>query len=271
MRILFLGEIVGKGGVFVIKNMLAGLQKEHNIDFTIANGNAVTGGFGLGKNHALYLRKLGINTLIGGDYIFFKKDLAADLSKTSFVLRPANLPPQASGRGFASYAVGQKRIGVINMQGQSNCGRAHPSNPFTYTPEIIARMQNDNDAIVVTFHALATAEKQTLARHLAGKASAVIGYGGRALAADAQIIGGTAFITDCGRVGSKLSAGGFEPEQEIERLMSQRPVRSSEAWAGLELQGVIIETDEAGQALSIEALRLSCTVQPPAEEKKPPA
>ena len=99
MKVLFIGEIVSKAGVFTVKKLLPGLKKEKEIDFVIANGNGVTGGFGMGKNHSLYLKKLGIDAMTSGECVYYKKDMVGFIPKASFLLRPANYPPGSPGRG----------------------------------------------------------------------------------------------------------------------------------------------------------------------------
>ena len=105
MRILYIAEIVGKPGLYTVKTLLPRLKKEKQIDFVIANGDGVTGGFGIGKNHSIYLRKLGVDVITGGDMTFFKKDMAEHIEKAYYLLRPANLPPEMPGRGWRHYTV----------------------------------------------------------------------------------------------------------------------------------------------------------------------
>ena len=105
MRVLYIAEIVGKPGVYCVKTVLSRLRKEQQIDFVIANGDGATGGFGIGKNHSIYLRKLGIDVITGGDQTFFKKDIAEHIDKAYYMLRPANMPPEMPGRGWRHYSV----------------------------------------------------------------------------------------------------------------------------------------------------------------------
>ena len=105
LRILFIGEIVGRAGIFCIKSMLPALKQELKPDFVIANGDGATGGFGLGKNHAIYLRKLGIDVITSGDQIYFKKDMVEHIERASYILRPANFPQADPGRGWRFYSV----------------------------------------------------------------------------------------------------------------------------------------------------------------------
>lgn len=265
MKVLFIGEIVSKAGVYTVKKLLPGLRKERDIDFVIANGNGVTGGFGMGKNHSLYLKKLGLDVITSGECVYYKKDMVSFIPKASFLLRPANYPPGSPGRGWGIYSVGDRKIAVINMLGQSGYQRVHLSNPFSYIPDLIKRVQETTPHIIVNFHATTTAERQTLAYVVDGTVSAIIGTGTKALTADAGIMEkGTAMITDAGRTGSIHSVGGLAADIEINKFINQIPERSQDAWDQLELQGVLLDLDDQGKALSIETLRLPCMEKPDA-------
>ena len=105
MRILYVAEIVGKSGLHCVKTTVAKLRKERGIDFVIANGDSVTGGFGIGKNHSIYLRKLGVDVITGGEQMFYKKDMTDHIGGAHYLLRPANLPQEMPGRGWRHYSV----------------------------------------------------------------------------------------------------------------------------------------------------------------------
>ena len=260
MRILFIGEIVTKTGVFCVKSLLSGLRSELNPDLVIANVDSATGGFGIGRNHAVYLHKLGVDVLTGGDQIYFKKDMVNHISGARYMLRPANLPPNAPGRGRRTFdTVGGAKVVVISLLGQSGFDRVHGSNPYTYLPELTERAREETPFVVVDFHAVTTAEKITMFHHIDGLVSAVIGTGTRVQTADAVVMPkGTAVITDAGRTGSLDSVGGLDPGPEIRKLLTQVPERSSDTWLNLELQGVVIDLNEKGMATSIEAIRVPC-------------
>jgi hypothetical protein len=251
--------VVGKAGVYCVKSALSGLREEHNIDFVIANGDGATGGFGIGKNHAIYLHKLGVDVITGGDQIFYKKDMVPHAESSFYVLRAANLPPAAPGRGWRYFNVGEERIVVISLLGQSGFDRIHPSNPFTYLPELAGRARNEAPYIVVDFHAVTTAEKRTMFYCADGEVSAVIGTGTRVQTDDAGIMPeGTAVITDAGRTGSRDSVAGLDPGPEIRKFMTAMPERSADTWNALELQGVILDIAPDGKATSIQPIAHEC-------------
>lgn len=261
---LFIGEIVGKAGVFCVKNLLPSLKRERNIDFVIANAEGATGGFGLGKNHSIYLHKLGIDVLTGGERIYYKIDMVGHIQRAPYILRPANYPPGNPGRGWRVYEVGEHRIGVISLLGQSGFTRVHLSNPYTFLPELLSRVKQETPIVILDFHATTTAEKYSMFHLADGKLSAVIGTHSRALTADEAVLpGGTAVICDTGRTGSSDSVGGMEIETEIQKFLTAIPERSKDAWGGLELQGVILDLEESGRATSIERIRMQCDAQPP--------
>lgn len=257
-KILFIGEIVGKFGVFAARKGIKALKKSHNIDFVIANANGATGGFGLGKNHALALKNAGVDVLTGGDYTFFKKDLVDFLPRSSFVLRPVNYTLQTPGRGWNIYTNGNRRIGVINILGPSGITRNHPSNPFTYIENLIDKIKKNCDIVFINFHSKTTAEKQLMFHIVNGKVDALVGSGSRSITADAGVSSkGTAFITDSGRTGSSDSPGGLEPGVEIDKLLTGIPKRSKEINSKLELQGLIISFNNNNVAEDVEIVKYS--------------
>jgi len=256
IRVLYIGEIVGKAGVFCIKQGLGKLKTDHQVDFVIANGEGATGGFGIGKNHSIYLHKLGIDVITSGEKIYFKKDMVPHIAKAPYILRAANYPPVNPGRGWRIYQAGDRKIGVICLLGQSGFTRVHLSNPFTFLPELVSRVREETNIIILDFHASTTAEKYSMFHHADGKVSAVIGSHTKVLTADEHIKAkGTAVICDTGRTGSFLSVGGLEPSIEIQKFLTQIPERSDEYWDTLEIQGVIIDINNDGKAEHIERIK----------------
>jgi len=256
IRVLYIGEIVGKAGVFCIKQALKPLKEEKKIDFVIANGEGTTGGFGIGKNHSIYLHKLGIDVITAGEKVYFKKDMVPHIAKAPYMLRPANYPPSNPGRGWRVFQVGDTKIGVICLLGQSSFSRVHLSNPFTFLPELVSRVKEETNLIILDFHASTTAEKYSMFHHADGLVSAVIGSHTKVLTADEHIKEkGTAVICDTGRTGSFVSVGGLDPAVEIQQFLTQIPERSNEYWESLELQGVIVDIGDDGRAEHIERVK----------------
>jgi metallophosphoesterase (TIGR00282 family) len=262
LRILYIGEIVGSPGVFCVKTSLAELKEEKSIDFVIACGDGATGGFGIGKNHSIYLHKLGVDAITSGECIYYKKDMVTHIVKASYILRAANYPYGNPGRGWNVFRVGDQAVGVVNLLGQSGFNRVHLNNPFLMIENILEKIWEETRTIIVDFHASTTAEKYTMFYHLEGKAAAVLGSHTKVLTADARVLpGGTAIITGTGRTGSKYSVGGLDPEIEIRKFLTQIHEQSRVTWGDLELQGVIVETDAEGKAVGIEIVREACEVE----------
>lgn len=256
IRVLYIGEIVGKAGVFCIKQALKPLKEEKQIDFVIANGEGTTGGFGIGKNHSIYLHKLGIDVITAGEKVYFKKDMVPHIAKAPYILRPANYPPANPGRGWRVFQAGDTKIGVICLLGQSSFSRVHLSNPFTFLPELVSRVKEETNLIILDFHASTTAEKYSMFHYADGLVSAVIGSHTKVLTADEHIKEkGTAVICDTGRTGSFVSIGGLDPAVEIQQFLTQIPERSNEYWESLELQGVIVDIGDDGRAEHIERVK----------------
>lgn len=256
IRLFYIGEIVGKAGVYCVKNGLPDIKEQYGIDFVVANGEGATGGYGIGKNHSIYLRKLGVDVITSGEKGYYKKDMVPHIAKASYILRPANYPPQNPGRGWRIYQVGDKKIGIIDLLGQSGFNRVHLSNPFTFLPELVSRVKQETPIVLVDFHATTTAEKYSMFHHADGMVSAIIGSHTKVQTADEQIMDkGTGVICDAGRTGSFMSVGGLEPETEIQQYLTQIPERSNEYWDGLELQGVVLHLTEDGKTEYIERVR----------------
>lgn len=257
MRVLFLGEIVGKAGLEALKS-LKSFRTENHIDYVVANGEGTTGGFGLGKLHALQLLKQGIDVVTGGEKILFKVDMVSSLEKFPRVLRPYNYSPDVPGNGWKTDTVNGEKLVVINLLGMCDFQRPHLGNPFKTASDLAEKFHNLGvNNVFIQYHFSATGEGLSFFGYLDGKASAVIGTHKKVLTADAQVSKrGTAYISDNGRCGSFLSVGGFDPENEIKKYITSVPFRSMPSFERIELQGVIVETDKNGKAVGIETVRI---------------
>ena len=271
MKILYIAEIVGKAGVYALKKCLPDLKKEKNPDFVIACADGATGGNGLGRNHAAYLRKMGIQVITTGECCFYKKDLTENLGKINYVLRPDNLNPEAPGTGARIFHTDSpesknQKIAVAVLLGQYGFGGLHSNNPFSGLPALLERLGQETPYTIIDFHAQASAEKQTFFAMADGRCSAVIGSHIRVQTVDARVLpGGTAVITDAGRTGSLDSVGGNDRESRIKEYLSGIPDWTREAWEKPEVQGVFIELAENGKALSIESFRITAPPAPGSE------
>ena len=288
MRVFYIAAITGKTGVWAVKKNIAEIKSLYRPDFIIANADMATGAGGLGKQHAGYLKKMGIDCITGGDCIFQKKDLVENLSQMPFVLRPYNLPVQSPGAGFRYLTTRSgEKLAVISLLGRVGHHRLLADNPFTLMQGILPKIEKETPFIVVDFSSTATAEKQTMAFFLAGSVSALIGSGTGAATADERLMSAeydvsgvftgvahvdtqtevvkkngewhsrkTAYITDAGRTGSFDSVGGHAPSGKIREYRTGLFEYPQEIWQRICVQGVVIELDGAGGALSIERVRI---------------
>jgi metallophosphoesterase (TIGR00282 family) len=258
---------VGKAGIYALKKGLPELRKTHAPDLVIVNADGATGGWGLGRNHAAYIRKLGADVLTTGECCFYKKDLVQNMEKLPYVLRPDNISPAAPGFGSRIYNSGGRKVAVAVMIGQSGFSRLHGDNPFIKMPVLLERLAQETPFIIVDFHASATAEKLTFFAAADGRCSAVIGSHTRVQSADETILaGGTAVICDAGRTGSIDSVGGSDREAKIREYLSGVPDWTREAWDRPELQGVLLSLDDGGKAVSIVRIRHRVPDAPQAPE-----
>ena len=251
--------------MFAVKSVLPRLRKELEPDLVVANADGATNGYGLGKNHSLYLRKLGADVVTLGDQAYFKKDMVAHIQQSRFILRPANLPPESPGRGWIIQTAGEQKVGIISFLGQSGFGRMHGNNPYTFLPVLVDKIRAETPFVCVEFHATTTAEKNSLFWLADGRVSAVVGTGTRVQTADNRVLPrGTAVITDLGRTGSLTSVGGYKPEPEIAQFLRSIPKKSEDAWGDVRFQGVLLTLADDGRAESIE--RISIEVEVPEEK-----
>lgn len=257
MKLLYISEITGKVGISAVKKVLPILKNKLAPDLIIGNANSATNFGGLGRQHASYLRKLGIECITAGDSIFNKKDLVEAFDQIPYVLRPVNLPDCSPGRGWRliNIAGSRKKIAVISAIGRVGQHKILADNPFIKLENIITFLKKETGTIVIDFSSFATAEKQTLAYMLAGKVSAIIGSGTKAASCDENILSGkTAYITDAGRTGSFNSVGGCVPEYKIQEYIKGLPDFGRDCWERPVLQGVFICFSENGNALKIERI-----------------
>jgi len=259
IRILYIGEIVGRVGIFAVKKLLPALKHQTGADLVVACANGATGGSGIGKAHSVYLRKLGIDVLTTGESAFYKKDIVEAFPKTPWLLRPLNYPPGVPGRGFRSFQTPKGPVVVAQLLGQAGFPRVHLENPFHVLDAALPAFRECSAAILLDFRAATTAERRAMVHYADGRVSAIMGSYGKALTADATVsAAGTASLTDTGRTGSLMSVGGMDAAMKIREYRSGVPVWAKDAVEAPELQGCVFEIDNTGRAVSIETLRVPC-------------
>ena len=258
IRILFIGDIVGKPGRFAVRTLLPKLVGSEEIDCVIANGENGSGVAGLTPNVADELLESGVDVLTSGNHIWRKKEIEPYLDQGSRVLRPANYPAGVVGKGHAVLqTAGGIAVGVINLQGRVFMSPLE--SPFRVGDELISQMSEKAKIIVVDFHAEATSEKQALGWYFDGRVCSIVGTHTHVQTADEQIRpSGTAYITDVGMTGATDSIIGIKKEEAIAQLMSQTPKRFTAAKGGRQLQAVLLDVSpETGRTKTIERICLS--------------
>lgn len=242
MRVLLIGDIVGRSGRRAVKENIPELVKQFEIDFIIANGENAAGGNGLTQGVANELFASGINVLTMGNHVWDQKEIFNFIDKESRIVRPANFPVGAPGNGINIFKNKQdESIGVVNLSGRIFM----PGNldcPFHKADQIIAKLKDKVKVLVVDFHAEATSEKIALGLYLDGRVSAVCGTHTHVQTADEKILpGGTAYISDIGMTGPSDSVIGVKADLVIEKYLTQLPRRFEVAPGPYQLNAVIIE------------------------------
>ncbi|MFC1644169.1 TIGR00282 family metallophosphoesterase [Candidatus Omnitrophota bacterium] len=256
MRIVFIGDIVGKPGREIIRKLLRDLKKKEKADCVIANGENAAGGSGITPRIAEELFDSGIDVLTSGDHIWKKKEIYDFLETTDHLIRPANYPGSVPGKGSTVVNIKDLgKIGVVNLIGRVFMEAVDC--PFERARKEVEKIRKETPVIIVDMHAEATSEKVAMGWYLDGTVSAVVGTHTHIQTADEKILpGGTAYITDCGMTGPYDSVIGRKKEQILTRFLTQLPARFEMATEGVEMHGVAIEVDEKeGKARSIKRIQ----------------
>lgn len=257
MKILFIGDIVGKPGRRAVRELLPEVIEEHRIDLVIANCENAAAGFGVTGEVVEELYRCQVDVLTSGNHVWDKKEILEVLDGYETLLRPANYPPEAPGRGsVVTTAPDGISVGVINLSGRVfmqplDC-------PFRTADREIGLMKNKAGVIIVDMHAEATSEKIAMGCYLDGRVTAVLGTHTHVQTADEQILpGGTGYITDVGMTGPFDSVIGIRKESILQRFLLQMPNKFDVAKKDVRLQGVTVEIDGEGRAAGIERISVS--------------
>jgi len=257
MRILILGDVVGRPARRAVRELLPGLIQRESIDLAIANAENAAGGMGVDVKSAQELFSSGIHVLTSGNHIWKKKEIFSYLDEHSYLLRPANYPEGVPGRGWCEWQKNGLTALVINVQGRVFMPN-HVDDPFRSVDGILQQHGQHSRVVIVDMHAEATSEKNAMGWYLDGRASAVFGTHTHVQTADERILhNGTAYITDVGMCGPFDSVIGIEREIVINGFLTQLPRKFEVAQDNIVLQGVIVEVDEqSGKARQIQRLRV---------------
>lgn len=256
MKILFIGDIVGKGGRNAVNRLVPILRQEFACDFVIANGENMAGGGGITQKCINHTADSGIDVFTSGDHIWDQRSFEAEVLELGNVLRPANVSSEQPGRGFAvCTAANGIRLGVVSLLGRTFMNAA-ANCPFEAARQIVLELQKTVRVIIVDFHAEATSEKIAMGRFLDGQVSAVLGTHTHVETADETIFpGGTAYQTDVGMVGARESILGRAIEPVIHRFSTGMPARFTVVERGIVLHGTLLEVNpETGKARAIQRI-----------------
>lgn len=260
MRLLFLGDLVGRSGRQAATDVLPGLVERHSIDFVIVNGENAAAGFGITEEILQDVLDAGADVVTTGNHVWDQRDTLVYIERQDRLLRPLNFPQGAPGRGANLFtARNGARVLVMNAMGRVFMDSL--DDPFLAVERVLdaTPLGQVADAIVIDMHAEATSEKQALAHFVDGRATLVVGTHTHVPTADHQILpGGTAYMSDAGMCGDYDSVLGMEKDEPISRFLRKIPSgRFTPASGDATVCGVAVEVDDAtGLATAIEPVRL---------------
>src|SRR5881398_1667310 len=258
MRLLFIGDIVGRPGRDLVRTGLSALVEYHQADLVIANGENAAAGFGITREIGDQLLDWGVDVMTSGNHIWDKKEALDYIGAESRLLRPANYPAGAPGNGsYLARTHDGRSVGVVNVMGR--VFMLNIDDPFAVVLREIEVLKQRTRIVFVDFHAEATSEKIAMGWHLDGKVSAVVGTHTHVQTADERILPkGTAYLTDVGMTGPHDSIIGVDTQAALGRFLTALPARFETASGNPRLNAVIVEADDqTGRALDIE--RVSCS------------
>lgn len=255
MRVLAVGDVVGKPGIEALAALLPRVRREEQVDFVVVNSeNAASNGMGLGARNARRILSLGVDVITLGDHWGKKADVFPLLAEEgSRILRPANVSPLAAGRGAGIFPCGDQQIGVVCLQGRIFMDPADC--PFQAATRELERLGGCH-AVLVEIHAEATSEKIAMGLHLDGKVAAVWGTHTHVQTADERVLpGGTACLSDLGMTGPHQGIIGRQAEPVLHRFRTGMPAPFHVAEGDLRLSGAVIEVLPTGRAAFIRRVQ----------------
>lgn len=256
MRILFFGDVMGKPGRVVLKRKLPELRQRLGVDMVIANGENASGGVGLTSDVLREMLGFGVDVVTSGNHIWKHRELYNSLESEQRVVRPANYPAGAPGRGMTIFAhPAGYRVAIINLQGRTFMDDVDC--PFHAADALLASLPEDVKIRFIDFHAEATSEKKALGWYLDGRISALVGTHTHVQTADAMLLPeGTAYLTDAGMCGVEASCLGMDKDVIMRRFLTKLPQRFILAKGEVSVNGVLVEVDpETGRATHVELVR----------------
>ena len=261
MRILFIGDVVGKPGRLALRELLPRLREEHRPDLVVCNVENAAAGFGLTESVGREILRTGVDVMTGGNHIWDKKGSEDYLASEEKLCRPANFPPEAPGRSYVVVEVDDIRVATISLMGRvfmapSEC-------PFRKLDSLLERLEDEADLFLVDFHAEATSEKQAMGLYADGRVSVVVGTHTHVPTADTCILPrGTAFQCDLGMTGPHRSVIGMDPDAILRRFLTGMPTRFEVAQDDPRLCGLLVDVDTwSGHATEVRRIQESLTTE----------
>jgi metallophosphoesterase (TIGR00282 family) len=251
MRLLFIGDVVGKPGREGLAATMPSLRDRHMPDLVVVNGENVAGGVGVTEQTANQLFDLGAEVITLGNHAFRHREVYPYLDREQRIVRPANYPDSNPGRGQTVVEAARMRVAVVNLSGAVHLKVERE--PFAAIDEILAELDGRADAVLVDFHAEVTSEKVAMGWHLDGRVAAVLGTHTHVPSADARVLpGGTAYMSDVGMTGSRAGVIGVRREQALRAFRTGMPIRFDTADEDVWVMGAAIEIGDDGRAREIE-------------------
>ena len=263
IKIMFVADICGRPGRQAAAHLIKPLKEQFKANYVIVNVENSAGGFGVTPEMSKKIFSYGADIQTSGNHIWDRQDIYRYLIGEPKLLRPANFPKGAPGRGYFIDTIGELKIGVMNLMGRTymkdiDC-------PFKTADILVERMREETNLIFIDMHAEATSEKQAMMYHLDGLVTAVVGTHTHVQTADEKVTKrGTAYISDAGMTGPHDSILGMQVKPSLERFLTGMPIRFSPATGDVKISGVIVTADsESGEASSIERYRVDFDIENP--------
>jgi 2',3'-cyclic-nucleotide 2'-phosphodiesterase len=254
VRLLFVGDVVGKPGRRALMDLLPGLREEHEPDWVVVNGENSAGGLGITERIAHeMLDELEVDVVTLGNHAYHHRDVYGFLDRDERIVRPANFPKGNPGRGSTVVEKDGARLAVANLLGTVFIDAAR--SPFSEADALIADLRGKADTVLLDFHAEATSEKIAMGWHVDGRVTACVGTHTHVPTADFRVLpGGTAYISDVGMTGARGGVIGVKKEQALQRFRTLMPIRFETSDDDPWLMAVLIEADDGGRATAIQQL-----------------
>jgi metallophosphoesterase (TIGR00282 family) len=253
VKLLFVGDVVGKLGRLTLAALVPVLRERHEPDFVVVNGENAAGGLGITERTARGIFEAGADAITLGNHAYRRNEVYEYLDRESRIVRPANYPKSSPGRGLTVVENGPLRLGVVNLSGTIFLEASR--SPFHEVDAALGELRGRADHVLIDMHGEATSEKVAMGWHVDGRATACVGTHTHIPTADARVLpGGTAYCTDVGMTGPRGGVIGVARELALERFLKLTNVRFETSTEDPWLNGVLVEAGPDGRATSIEQI-----------------